>query len=91
MLQVRLQKSTAGLIEPQPMVEASVFQFGYLPQVILTLAETSFMESLMFNDLPVSPLCVLQRGTMYQLLSTELSFWTCAPTSGFLVHFSSGQ
>jgi hypothetical protein len=46
----------------------------YLPQVSLTLADTRFTLSLMSRDLPFFPLCVVQRGTMYQLLSPELSF-----------------
>jgi hypothetical protein len=69
----------------------SLHQVNYLPQVSLTLADTSVTESTTFIDLPVSPLWVLQSGTMYQLLSVELSFWTWAPTSVFWVHCFSEQ
>ena len=47
-----------------------------LPQVSLTLAEASEIESLTSSDLPVFALHSLQRGIMYQLSSVELSFWT---------------
>ena len=51
-----------------------VSDLTYLPHVLLTLAEASATESLTVRDLPVSALCVLQSGIMYQLLSVELSF-----------------
>jgi hypothetical protein len=46
----------------------------YLPQVLLTLADTSVTLSLMSRDWPFFPSCVAQSGTMYQLLSPELPF-----------------
>src|ERR1017187_11010742 len=46
----------------------------YLPQVSLTWADTRFTLSLMSRDWPFFPLGVVQRETMYQLLSPELSF-----------------
>lgn len=63
----------------------------FLPHVFATFAEASAIESLTVSDLPVIPLCVLQSGMMHQALSVTLSFWTCAPTSGLLVHVVSGQ
>lgn len=61
----------------------------FLAQVSLTLADARVISMISRDSAFVS--CFVQRGTMYQFLSVELSFCTCAPTSGALMQDFSAQ